>query len=157
VAKVADSVPELVIGEPVTEKIPGSEMATLVTVPVYVSLVKYPCDLTNAVVATLVELSELDWVVAVAEPKEVVPENVTVPENVYVPAAVCVRLLDKPRKAPTPPMSMILVAEPEAPPVPVPYTSIWLPSMKASSALAKLAGRLDVVVRLIRMVLGMVS
>jgi hypothetical protein len=54
-------------------------------------------------------------------------------------------------------MSMILVADPEAPPVPVPYTRILLPSINASSALARLVGRLLVVVRLIRIVLAMGS
>jgi hypothetical protein len=36
----------------------------------------------------LVELSEVVWVVAEADPREVVPENVTELLNVYDPAAV---------------------------------------------------------------------
>jgi hypothetical protein len=104
----------------------------------------------------LVELSELDCVVAVAvSPSAVVPEKVTPPENTTVPATVLDRPAASPKKAPLPPMSMILVAEPPAPPVPIPYVRIWLPSIKAISALAKLVGRLVVVVRLIRIALGM--
>jgi hypothetical protein len=53
-------------------------------------------------------------------------------------------------------MSIILVADPEAPPVPVPYTRIWLPSINASSALASVVGRLEEVVRFILIVLAIV-
>jgi hypothetical protein len=103
----------------------------------------------------LVELSELDWVVAVAvSPSDVVPEKVTPPENVTVPATVLVRPAARPKNAPMPPMSIMLVAEPPAPDEPIPYVRIWLPSIKAISALAKLVGRLVVVVRLMRIVLG---
>jgi hypothetical protein len=105
----------------------------------------------------LVELSEADCVVAVAVlPSAVVPENVTPPEKPTVPATVLDKPAASPKKAPLPPMSIMLVAEPPAPPAPVPYTRILLPSMNASSALAKLVGRLVVVVRLIRIVLGMI-
>jgi hypothetical protein len=82
-ASTADNVPELDTGLPDTVKISGRDNATLVTVPRYVSAVRYPCDFTYAVVAIFVELSELDCVTAVA-----VPESATVPENVYEPAAV---------------------------------------------------------------------
>jgi hypothetical protein len=118
VARLTASVPLVVIGEPVTLRKFGTVRATLVTVPPARPAISF-C--THAVVATAVELSSAAGVVAVADdPRATVEENVTPPENVYVPAAVCVRPLDNPKNAPGPNTATTEVAEPPAPPVPVP-------------------------------------
>ena len=75
-------------------------------------------DFTKAVVATAVEVSPGDWVVAVAEPRATVLVNVTPPANVYVPNAECVPV--SARNEPGPEIGRTVVAVPPAPPVPKP-------------------------------------
>jgi hypothetical protein len=113
-ARLAERVPVVVTGEPVTEKMLGSERATLVTDPLPKEEVLL---VTNAVVATVVSLLVPAAVVAVAvDPRATVEEKVTAPDRVLAPVIVCVPLSDT--NAPSPPMAAMLVAVPLLSPLP---------------------------------------